>query len=278
VSNQTIVSVIVPTKNSGATLERCLESIKAQTYKALEIIVVDNFSNDQTPAIARQHSDQFYQKGPERCTQRNYGASKAKGTYIAILDSDMYLDENVIKDCIDVIKKPGVAGVIIPERSIGDGFWARCKTLERSFYTGIDYMEAARFFKLASYRQLGGYDESMVSGEDWDFSQRIQQLGKLERINSWISHDEQHISLLKTIQKKYYYAGHFKTYANKSGHQANIKKQTSPITRYWLFLSQPRKLWQHPLLGSGMLFMKTCEFVFGALGMLRVWKRKAPAK
>jgi hypothetical protein len=39
--------------------------------------------------------------------------------------------------------------------------------------------------------------------------------------------------------------------------------------RYKLFFSQPKKLLHHPILGSGMIFMKTCEFFFGGLGYLR---------
>jgi len=263
-----IVSVIVPTKNSATTLGRCLGSIKKQTYQQLELIVIDNFSFDKTAYVAKQFTNRYYQQGPERSTQRNYGAAKAKGIYIAIIDSDMYLEEHVIEDCVAAIKPYGVAGVVIPEESIGKGFWARCKALERSFYAGVDYMEAARFFKLESYLRLGGYDESMVSGEDWDFSQRIQQLGKLVTIKHEIKHDEQHISLLKTIKKKFYYAQKFAKYTAKNKRSLAVKRQTSLLVRYWLFLSQPRKLWRHPLVGCGMLFMKTCEFGFGGFGMV----------
>ena len=49
-----LVSVIVPTKNSQATLGACLHSIKAQTYPHIELIVVDNFSTDGTLALAMQ--------------------------------------------------------------------------------------------------------------------------------------------------------------------------------------------------------------------------------
>jgi glycosyltransferase involved in cell wall biosynthesis len=263
-----IVSIIVPTKNSTATLEHCLRSIKNQTYKQLEIIVVDNFSTDNTVEIARQYADQFYQKGPERSTQRNSGAIKAKGIYLAIIDSDMYLEEHVIEDCVAAIKPDGIEGLVIPEESIGEGFWAKCKALERSFYVGVDYMEAARFFKRTTYLQLGGYDVAMVSGEDWDLSQRVQQLGELVTISHGIKHDEQHISLLKTIKKKFYYAKKFAKYTGKNKQTAATKCQTSLAIRYWLFLSQPSKLWRHPVVGLGMLFMKTCEFGISGFGLV----------
>lgn len=100
-----LVSVIVPTKNSAEFLEACLNSIKAQTYKNIEIIVVDNFSTDDTPQIANKYADKFYQKGPERSAQVNYGVEKSKGSFIYKVDSDFTLDKNVIQQCIDKIRE-----------------------------------------------------------------------------------------------------------------------------------------------------------------------------
>ena len=74
-----LVSVIVPTKNSEQFLEKCLDSIKKQTYKRVEIIVVDNNSTDNTKKIARKFTNKVFNKGPERSAQMNFGAKKAKG-------------------------------------------------------------------------------------------------------------------------------------------------------------------------------------------------------
>ena len=135
-----IVSVIVPTKNSAATLEKCLQSIDRQSYTAVEVIVVDNHSTDNTTTIARQYADLVITKGPERSTQRNHAAKTANGKYLIFIDSDMNLEINVIQRCVKAIEaKPHTAGVIIPEESYGLGFWAQCKKLERSFYLGVPY-------------------------------------------------------------------------------------------------------------------------------------------
>lgn len=265
-----IVSVIVPTKNSASTLDKCLASLRSQTYDNIEIIVVDNFSGDDTPTIAKKYTKKFYSKGPERSPQRNYGVSKAKGKFVAIIDSDMILSPNVVAECVEKIeKKPQIAGIVIPEESFGEGFWAECKKLERSFYVGIPYMEAARFFKKSSYVSIGGYSETMISGEDWDLSQKIERLGSIDRIKSFIYHNEGRISLWKAVSKKYYYAQKFIRYKESNEGSRKVTKQTSIISRYRLFFSKPKKLFQHPLLGVGMLFMKTCEFGFGAVGYLK---------
>jgi probable beta-1,3-galactosyltransferase len=55
-----LVSVIIPTYNSSRTLEKCLKSIKNQTYKNIEIIVVDNNSIDNTKEIAKKYTGKVY--------------------------------------------------------------------------------------------------------------------------------------------------------------------------------------------------------------------------
>jgi len=192
------------------------------------------------------------------------------GDFVAIIDSDMNLSPTVIEECIAAISLPDSVGVIIPEESFGEGFWAQCKKLERSFYVGVDYMEAARFFRKKDFNAVGGYDESMVSGEDWDLSQRIESHTHrvLRRTRAFIFHDEGHISLIKTIRKKFYYAQKFAAYTRKNTTHSNTDKQTGIAGRYWLFLSHPRKLFRNPIIGIGMLFMKTCEFGFGGVGYM----------
>ncbi|MBU0683907.1 MAG: glycosyltransferase [Candidatus Omnitrophica bacterium] len=261
------VSVIVPTKNSERTLAACLLSIRNQTHQPVEIVVVDRASGDNTVSIAKQFADIIATKEPERSAQRNEGVRLAHGEFIAIIDSDMYLTPEVIAACVSALKNdPTAAGVTIPEKSIGNGFWASCKQLERSFYVGIPWMEGARFFCRADFIALGGYDETLVSGEDWDLSQRFEKMGKILRVNEFILHDEGELKLSKILQKKWYYAIKFAKYTAKKEHTIKTTKQISFIRRFALFLSAPKKLFRRPLVGVGMLFMKTCEFATGGLG------------
>src|SRR5579872_2969104 len=98
--NGPLVSVIIPTRNSQEFLELLLKSIKNQSYRNIEVIIVDNNSSDKTKEIARKYTDLVFNKGPERSAQRNYGVSKSKGDYILFLDSDMELTKDVIKECV----------------------------------------------------------------------------------------------------------------------------------------------------------------------------------
>lgn len=264
-----LVSVIVPTYNSQSTLGTCLKSIIDQSYRLVELTIVDNHSTDQTKAIAQKYTTQVLTKGPERSAQRNYGVRQARGDYVLIIDSDMELAPNVIKACVHLTQtNPKIKAVVIPEESYGVGFWAQCKKLERSFYVDVDWMQAARFFDKKIFQNVGGYDEALVSGEDWDLSQRVEKIAAVEQIGEFILHNEGRVSLTKTIKKKYYYAKQFANYTTKLEHRDKQAQQTSLVARYKLFLTQPKKLWRHPLVGLGMLFMKTCEFVFGGFGYL----------
>lgn len=268
-SKQPLVSIIVPTKNSAAVLDACLESITKQTYKNIELIVVDNFSTDDTQKIAKKYTKHVFAKGPERSTQRNYGVKKSKGEYVVIIDSDMELSPKVIDSCVELVQKnPEIEAVKIPEESFGKGFWAQCKKLERSFYLNVPWIEGSRFFTKRVYEKVGGFDENMISGEDWDLSQRVEKETQVGRINEFIYHNEGHLKLIPMLKKKYYYAQHFSKYKSKTDSQ-NIGNQTSVFKRYGLFFSKPGKLFKNPLLGIGMLGMKTSEFFVGGIGLIR---------
>ena len=64
-----MISIIITTKNEEKNIKNILESLKQQTYKSVEIIVVDNNSTDKTKEIARQYTSLIYNKGPERSSQ-----------------------------------------------------------------------------------------------------------------------------------------------------------------------------------------------------------------
>lgn len=273
-----LVSIIVTTKNNHKTLDACLASIVGQTYQPTELIVVDNNSSDGTRDIARFYTDKVYVCGPERCAQRNFAVDKARGEYVVIIDSDMELSPHVIQDCVDVMHyRPASRGVIIPEESFGIGFWASCKRLERSFYTGNDAIEAARFFTRQTFLEVGGYDEALVSGEDWDLSTRVRALGKIERINSFIRHNEGKLSLGTSLRKKFYYAQKAKAFLRKQTAATRMQSGAGPFSRYRLFLSRPKKLLRNPFVGVGMLAMKTFEFGFGGLGYIFSREKKGGA-
>ena len=261
-----LVSIIITTKNSQEFIGSCLKTIKNQSYPDIEIIVVDNFSKDRTKEIALTYTKNFFEKGPERSAQRNFGAKKAKGKYILILDSDMELSKNVIKECVEKIEtKKDIRAMIIPEISYGKSFWAKCKALERSCYIGDETIEAARFFDRDTFFEFEGYDEEITGPEDWDLPQRIGKKYKISRIKSQIRHNEADLSLIKSSRKKYYYSQKFFKYAKK--HPEIAKRQINIIFRHAFFRNW-KKLIKDPIHAIGFLFMKLCEAIAGVIGII----------
>jgi glycosyltransferase involved in cell wall biosynthesis len=262
-----LVSVIVPTYNSSSFIHECLKSIQDQTYKNIEIIVIDNFSTDKTLEITRKFTKKFFVIGPERSSQRNYGFKRSKGSYICFIDSDMILNESVISDCVALNNSyEGYKSVVIPEKSFGVGFWAKCKAHERSFYENVSWMEAARFFSRELLIETGLYDENLISGEDWDLSKRSERYTKPQRIESYIYHNEGRLSFFGNLKKKYYYGKKISQYVRKDN--SNKFKQSNIFLRYMLFFKKPLLLFNYPILSISVIFNKSLEFLFGLLGLL----------
>ncbi len=264
-----MVSVIVTTKNNCKTLGACLQSIAAQTYIPFEIIVVDNESTDETVEIAKSFTKHVYSKAPERSAQRNFGVEKAVGKYVLIVDSDMELETEVVVQCVASMQKnPLQKAMIIPEMSFGKGFWAQVKRLERSFYIGQDAIEAARFFERDTYLQLGGYSEAMTGGEDWDLTRRFRENDRIGRCKAYVHHNEGHPRFMRTVKKMYYYGQHASQYFESNKQESAVTSQSGPLARYKLFLSQPLKLFRNPLIGLGVLTLKTAEYTAVTIGIL----------
>lgn len=262
--NTPLVSLIVTTKNEERNMETILSSLKNQTYRNIEIIVVDNHSTDQTQEISRQYTDRVFNKGPERSTQRNFAVEQAKGKYILILDADMKLEPEVVEECMQLAQK-GHDAVIIPEESYGTSFWAQCKWVEKRCYQGDDTMEAARFFKRDLYLKLGGFDANLISGEDWDLMERARQTGaRVGRVKALIHHNEWHLSLKDTLKKKYYYGQKISSYRKKSktGFQKHARFFRPAFFRNWKFLAK------NPVYTFGMFFMKGIEFGVAGFGLV----------
>lgn len=265
-----IVSVIITCKNSESTIKALLDSLKKQSYKKIEIVIVDNASSDDTKKISAMFTKRIFDKGPERSAQRNWGAKQAVGEYLLFLDSDMELSKRVIEECVLLFETEDgkdLGGVIIPEKSFGEGIWAQAKILEREINRGEEYFEAARFFPTTKFWELKGYDESLTGPEDWDFPQRIAKKYDIKSIKSFIYHNEGKLSLTNLVKKKYYYGLSVHKYLQKQ----NLPS-IGPKTIYFLrkgFYTKWRMLFDAPLVTLAMIFMLSVELCAGGAGYLR---------
>lgn len=115
--NKKLVSVIIPIYNSEKGLDKCIKSVIMQSYKNLEIILIDDGSTDGSSAICKNWLTKddrikyFFIKNSGVSAARNYGLRKAVGDYIYFMDSDDYIDQNVIENLYNNLKDKTLVGV-----------------------------------------------------------------------------------------------------------------------------------------------------------------------
>lgn len=258
-----LVSVVVPVRNTGRTLEACLRSIRNQSWPAVELIVIDNFSDDGSWEIAQEWAHHAEQAGPERSAQRNLGVERATGEWILWIDADMELPGTIIQRAMEAVIADDSDGVFIPEVTIGDGYWTACRALERSCCVEEILVQSPRLVRREYLRRTGGFLESLSGTEDAELRSRMILDGcRLSWIPDLIIHDEGRMSLGFVLSKRYYYGRGLKRY--KDQHPGALSAQAGSAVgayrKHW------RRLAAQPGLAVGTVAMRAGEFVAYGVG------------
>lgn len=112
-SNDQLVSVVIPAYNAEATLDETLHSVRAQTHGAIEIIVVDDGSTDTTRALAEQHAaadarvQVLHQPNAGVAAARNAGWQHARSAFIAFVDADDLWAPSKIERQLHALQRAG---------------------------------------------------------------------------------------------------------------------------------------------------------------------------
>lgn len=108
------ITVVVPVYNVEIYVEKCLESIINQTYKNIQLILVDDGSTDKSGKICDEYAMKYesnmdisviHQKNRGLSAARNVGIDIAKGKYICFIDSDDYIESNMLENLYEIIKE-----------------------------------------------------------------------------------------------------------------------------------------------------------------------------
>lgn len=124
-----LVSIIVPVYNTEPYLNQCIDSILAQTYHNLEIIIIDDGATDNSADICESYSDSriivYHTENRGLSAARNYGIDKSHGEYIYFVDSDDWIDADLIEKAMKCI---GDADIICfsPNEGLLSGYDALC--------------------------------------------------------------------------------------------------------------------------------------------------------
>ena len=105
-----MISIIIPCYNAEKTIKRCLESVISQTYKNIEIVIINDGSTDKTDSIIKKYINdnriKYYNRSNHGIGKtRNFGIKEATGEYITFLDSDDYLPNDAIDNLYKLAQK-----------------------------------------------------------------------------------------------------------------------------------------------------------------------------
>lgn len=123
---QALVSIVLPVYNVEKYLNRALESVVNQTYKNLEIILVDDGSSDASPGMCDEWAKTdnrirvFHKENEGPGTARNIGIDNAKGKYIFFLDSDDCVDVTLVEKCVSSAEENNSEVVLFSRNNIYD--------------------------------------------------------------------------------------------------------------------------------------------------------------
>ena len=186
-----LISIILPTFNRGDYyLKKAILSVVNQTYKNWELIIIDNFSKDNTVEVVERFDDKrikFFQIN--NCgiiaKSRNYGIKKSSGDYIAFLDSDDYWHKDKLKICYNILHKSDYYCICHGETWLyPNKFQATSTYGPEEKFNFINLLTKGNCVSLSAVvihkkiiRDVGYFDESneIVTAEDYDYWIRISK-------------------------------------------------------------------------------------------------------
>jgi len=173
------ITIAIACYNQGHYLPDAIDSILAQTRPADAIILVDDGSDDDTPAIAARHPALLYyrQANAGLSAARNAGLAFATTSHILFLDADDLLHPTVVERALAaVVARPDIAfayggyrDVTAERRPIGEhAATSHADAFLAMLHDNFIGMHGTVLYDTATLRAVGGFDTSLASCEDWD--------------------------------------------------------------------------------------------------------------
>ena len=217
------VSIVIPCYNQAHWLSDAIESALAQTYKDIEVIVVNDGSKDNTSEVAKRYPNVKLIEQPNKGLSgaRNSGIKKAAGGWILTLDADDKIHPDFVKKTI------GLNDIVTTTlETFGDEKRIWKSNLIHPTYNDLvekNHLNCCSLFKKDVWTSVGGYDEQMRDGyEDWDFWIRATKNGfNITRIDDVLFYYRKHGVSMVTHARK----NHDKIMA----YMRKKREQTEPI-------------------------------------------------
>ncbi len=206
-SDQPLVSVIIPTYNRPELLVRAVNSVKNQTYPNIEIIVVDDAQDSATSALVSRMSNVrllVNETNKGGGFSRNRGVKEAQGLYINFLDDDDILyptkiDKQVFQSMdnpnrlknlgmITCHTNDGRTGQVIVKKNKVRGDIHQ-KLLSKFLIDGIETV----LYKKEAIEKVGGFDEALVSNQEYDLQIRVSEFYQVDYVDEILTEEFQSV-------------------------------------------------------------------------------------
>ena len=184
------VSIIIPAYNAESTIKYTLVSVREQTYRDYELIVIDDGSTDRTVEIVRELADDrvkvFSYKNAGLPTARNRGIQRATGEYIAFLDADDLWTKDKLEKQIAILEANPEVGVVYSQTyciNSQSNVLYYCdpvsftgNVLKELLLTNFLHNGSNPSIRKQAVATVGEFDSSLNSSEDWDYYLRLAAL------------------------------------------------------------------------------------------------------
>jgi len=224
----TLVSVIVPFRDNVEQVQECVDSLKRQRYKNIEMILVSDRVKweDKDKRVKAVHNPKFRGVGEKR----NAGSKRAKGSILFFLDSDCTVKSDAISTLVRMFNKIATDAIsgkpLAPQHGNLLGIATGIEYEDRFNRMGESYVDIAATTCFAVRRKafdiMGGFKDYSLkeaTGEDWDFSKRLTKAGlKIFHTNKvQVHHNHKSDSIKKWFKRRVEHSGYRITHRRKYG-------------------------------------------------------------
>jgi glycosyltransferase involved in cell wall biosynthesis len=206
-----LVTIITPTLNQGAFIDQTLRSVRTQTYRPIEHVVVDGGSSDNTLAVLRRHADEGsirFTSGPDQGMYDaiNKGLAEARGDVIGYLNSDdVYFPWTIAVVLQAFARWPDVDVVFGDGLTVDESRHSQRLSLVPPFeVTSLalvgSLVQPGVFIRRRVFDSHGGFDPSLRFVGDLEYWLRIGATTKVRRIDEVLAVERVHLGALSTAQ------------------------------------------------------------------------------
>jgi glycosyltransferase involved in cell wall biosynthesis len=291
-----LVSIVVPTRNRAAFLDRLLQSFRSLRYPCWEAIVVDDGSVDRTPSLVESFRasglplSYYFQGQSTVSAARNQGIEEACGELVAFIDDDCEASPQWLARLVEAFEANpealGVQGKTVTDHALSTPFTRQIEQLS----AGQPYRTCNVAYRRQVLLDLGGFDPRLIRGEDVALSMRVLERGPIvfapdavvshpPRVKEWVDR----AAWKRLLASEAHFRRAYPAYVPNRSQTLSIQKPEHvfsrwvllPIRRYWrlhwrYFRQHPRDYLRHVPL----IFKEKLALLSLLPYILRSWRSK----